>query len=326
MKKYTVTLFEEKHIDLWNTFVAQAKNATFLFHRDFMTYHADRFSDFSLLIFSDKGNLEAILPANRVGETIYSHQGLTYGGLVLQEKAKLSHVIAMYKQLLVFLEEQKIKTFYFKEIPRQYTTHLSDESAYILFLLKAKQTRVDAMSVIDLTKKNKIASNRKQEINKALKFDLTIKEETDFSAFWHTLLEPNLAFKRNLKPVHSIKDIHHLKEKFPNQIRLFTSYYKDQLLAGTLVFETETVAHCQYISSNKELQNYAGLDYLIHHLITEQFKGKTYFDIGMSNENDGLHTNKGLLFWKESFGTKTITQHFYSIDVSNHKLLDTIWI
>ena len=245
MKKYTVTLFEEKHTELWNTFVAQAKNATFLFHRNFMTYHAERFSDFSLLIFNDKGNLEAILPANKVGETIYSHQGLTYGGLVLQEKAKLSHVIAMYKQLLVFLEEKHIETFYFKEIPRQYTTHLSDESAYILFLLKAKQTRVDAMSVIDLSKKNKIASNRKQEINKALKFDLTIKEETDFSVFWHTLLEPNLAYKRNLKPVHSIEDIMFLKERFPNQIRLFTSYYNNQLLAGTLVFATATVEHCQ---------------------------------------------------------------------------------
>ena len=32
----------------WDHFIATAKNATFLFQRDFMDYHQDRFEDFSL--------------------------------------------------------------------------------------------------------------------------------------------------------------------------------------------------------------------------------------------------------------------------------------
>ena len=83
VRKYN---FEDK--ELWNEFVASAKNATFLFNRNFMDYHKDRFEDYSLLCFK-KDRLIAILPANIVGSTLYSHQGLTYGGLVLQESTKL---------------------------------------------------------------------------------------------------------------------------------------------------------------------------------------------------------------------------------------------
>ena len=81
MKNYSVRLYQKNDFDIWNNFVSEAKNATFLFDRNFMEYHVNRFTDYSLLIFySDK--LVALLPANRAEATIFSHQGLTYGGLI----------------------------------------------------------------------------------------------------------------------------------------------------------------------------------------------------------------------------------------------------
>src|SRR6185312_14851566 len=47
----------------WDTFVSAAKNATFLFSRDYMDYHSDRFNDHSLMIFNGRA-LVAVLPAN----------------------------------------------------------------------------------------------------------------------------------------------------------------------------------------------------------------------------------------------------------------------
>lgn len=44
VKRYTP---EDKSI--WDKYVDKARNATFLFHRDYMDYHADRFRDHSLL-------------------------------------------------------------------------------------------------------------------------------------------------------------------------------------------------------------------------------------------------------------------------------------
>ena len=65
----------------WDEFVAKSKNGTFLFDRNYMDYHADRFADFSLMFYNDKHKLCALLPANIDDGTLYSHQGLTYGGL-----------------------------------------------------------------------------------------------------------------------------------------------------------------------------------------------------------------------------------------------------
>ena len=76
MKNYSVKQYQESDYTNWNSFIGQAKNATFLFHRDFMEYHKDRFEDFSLMIFEGE-KLVAVLPANRVGDIVFSHQGLT---------------------------------------------------------------------------------------------------------------------------------------------------------------------------------------------------------------------------------------------------------
>ena len=85
----------------WNQFVAKAKNATFLFQRDFMDYHNNRFQDFSLLVYK-KNKLIAVLPANALGNEIYSHQGLTYGGLILQKEIKFEKVLAIFEELLKY--------------------------------------------------------------------------------------------------------------------------------------------------------------------------------------------------------------------------------
>ena len=69
MKNYSVIPYRESDYANWNAFIGQAKNATFLFHRDFMEYHKDRFKDFSLLVFENK-KLVAVLPANRVGAIV----------------------------------------------------------------------------------------------------------------------------------------------------------------------------------------------------------------------------------------------------------------
>ena len=45
-------------------FLDTPKNATFLFRRDYMDYHRDRFADHSLMIFRGE-KLAALLPANR---------------------------------------------------------------------------------------------------------------------------------------------------------------------------------------------------------------------------------------------------------------------
>ena len=45
---------------LWDRYVLKARNATFLFFRDYMDYHKDRFTDHSLLFYKN-GHLHSIM-------------------------------------------------------------------------------------------------------------------------------------------------------------------------------------------------------------------------------------------------------------------------
>jgi hypothetical protein len=324
LKSYTIRKYQSSDYPIWNEFVANAKNATFLFHRDFMEYHQDRFEDFSLLIFDEKNLLKAILPANRVGENLYSHQGLTYGGLVLQQKSKFQEVIGMMKTILQFLQNQHIVSLQLKQLPTIYHESPSDEMEYLSFILNAKLCRRDCLSVINLETDFEFSSSRAEGIKRGTDLELEWKEEQDFTSFWNEILIPNLDQKFKTKPVHSLEEITFLKSKFPNNIRQFNVYKQGKIIAGTTVFESDFVSHSQYISADDSKNTTGSLDFLHNRLITYTFRNKKYFDFGISNENQGKNINNGLLFWKEGFGARTVIQNFYEIETKNYSLLENV--
>lgn len=323
MKKYLVRQYQTTDFEVWNAFISVAKNATFLFHRNFMEYHKDRFEDCSLMVF-DENKLVAVLPANRVEDTVFSHQGLTYGGLVLGEKAKLSTSIAIFKSILKFLNENDVQKLVVKMIPKFYNSSFSDELEYCFFLTNSKIIGAGSLLTTDLTKPYFISKTRKESIRRGIKNELVIKEETEFDLFWNEILIPNLNKKFDVNPVHSAAEIIKLHEKFPENIRHFNVYHNNKIVAGTTVFVTQNSAHPQYISGNSDKNELGSLDYLYHHLISDVFKDKNYFDFGPSNEESGRKINEGLLFWKESFGAKTVIQPYHEVETSNYYLLDTV--
>ena len=325
LTKYTLKKYEQSDYKIWNEFIAQAKNATFLFHRDFMEYHKDRFEDFSLLVYEDQ-KLISVLPANKVGEIIYSHQGLTYGGLVYKEQTKLRTIIEIFQAILLFLKEEHFEKLHLKTLPSIYHLKPAEEILYILFLAEAKLVRRDSLSVIDLSQEIMTSKIRKRGFQKAISNQLAIKEETHFESFWNEILIPNLVKKHSAKPVHSIEEMNYLKTHFPKNIHQFNVYSEDKIVAGTTVFETETAAHCQYISKNENKENLGSLDYVFHYLIQERFAGKRFFDFGISNENQGKILNEGLSYWKESFGAGTIIHDFYEVETSNYNKLNGIFV
>ena len=323
MKKYTVKRFTENDYDNWNAFVSKAKNATFLFHRDFMDYHKDRFKDYSLLVYKNE-KLVAILPANKDGECVYSHQGLTYGGLVYGEKLKLASVILVFKAILIYLNENGISKIRLNLIPSIYHSKPAEELNYALFLAEAQLIRRQTLSVIDSSKPILISKGRQEGIKKGILKRLEIKETNDFEEFWSKLLIPNLEKKYQSKPVHNLQEITSLKKHFPQNIRQFNVYDEGEIVAGATLFESENVIHSQYISAGKNKNKTGCLDFLYYHLIMGIFKDKKFFDFGTSNENQGKILNKGLSFWKESFGASTIVQDFYGVETANFSKLEDV--
>lgn len=289
-----------------------------------MDYHKERFEDCSLLVFKGE-QLVGILPANKVGNTIYSHQGLTYGGLVLQFNIKFRDVLDIFKSVLEWMHTNSFNFFELKLLPSIYHKIPSDEISYLLFKAQANLERRDILSVVN-PKGLKLSKDRKSGIKRGGKLELSVKEANDFELFWNQILIPNLKLKHDTQPVHTLEEITHLKSQFPNYIRQFNVYLGHEIVAGTTIFETERVAHSQYISGNSEKNTLGSLDFLHHFLLTEVFYDKPYFDFGISNENQGQNINEGLLYWKEGFGARSQTQSFYRIETKNYVNLENVML
>ncbi|MDG4714480.1 GNAT family N-acetyltransferase [Winogradskyella marincola] len=290
-----------------------------------MDYHNDRFQDFSLMIYKDE-KLIALMPANKVDDCVYSHQGLTYGGFIYKSDLKSEDVINLLKAVLNYLLDNKIKTLELKELPIVFLENQTNNPlAYLCFKLKAQLVRVDMHSVVDL-KFKAYNRSRKNGYKRGQKNNLVVKEVNDFEDFWNKILIPNLDNKHDVKPVHSLEEIQLLKTKFPNKIRQFNVYHNNIIVAGTTIFETKHVAHSQYISGNTDKNTLGSLDFLHHHLLEDVFASKSYFNFGISNLNQGQNINQGLLYWKEGFGSHSITQSFYKFDTVNVKLLNDLYI
>lgn len=309
----------------WDYFIDHSKNSSFLFKRDFMEYHSDRFEDYSLLVVNDE-NIIAILPANTKDLVLYSHQGLTYGGFIIAREIKMPTVLEAFKRVLHFLHEHGITKFILKNIPYIYHDYPADEIEWALTCVKANLYRRDSTLTIQNKTPLQYQERRIRSIKKAQNLSPIIKvnESEGFDKFWQEVLEPNMLRKYNLKPVHSLTEIKLLALRFPKNIKQYNIYVGEQIMAGCTMFLNKTVAHAQYISGTDEGRSNGCLDNLFNYLIKEEYSSYPYFDFGNSNEEAGTKINIGLMNWKEGFGGRAVSHDFYEINTKNYYYLDNI--
>lgn len=296
--------------ELWNSFVSKARNATFLFDRNYMDYHADRFDDNSFM-FYHKGKLKAVLPANVAGDTLYSHQGLTYGGLLLDKKATVEDVLECFDSLNSWLRENGISKVVYKALPWIYQQYPSQEDLYALtWKCKAQLISRDIASTIVVDNKLKFAESRKSGIRKALSLNIEVGESNDVDGFWH-VLEDNLGNRYNAKPVHTASEMKLLMLRFPNNIKLYVAKMNGEIVGGTLIYVTPQVVHTQYISASVEGKKHGALDLLFDYIINKVYANCRYFDFGKSTEQGGAYLNEPLIFQKEGFGGRGVCYDWY---------------
>jgi hypothetical protein len=257
VERYTVARKRE-----WDGFVRTAKNATFLFYRDYLDYHQDRFSDFSLMVYH--GNkLLALMPANLAAAgTLVSHEGLTYGGLALRRSAALVDVLACVQSILHYLHEHRITRLLYKRLPAFYNTTPDDDILYAFFLLGARLYRRDCALVINQAERLNFRRGRKGRINKARRLGLRIAQDTNFLAFWEQLLVPRLLSRYHARPTHTVEEITLLASRFPLHIKQFSAYCGQELVAGASNYQTPKVAHAQYNDGSDEARSMNALDCL----------------------------------------------------------------
>ncbi len=308
VKQYT-----QKQAQEWNDFIEQSRQETFLFNRSYMDYHADRFQDASLMIYR-KEQLYALLPANRLGDTLYSHQGLTYGGLLTKEQATTAEICEVFIKINEYLYRSGVQRVIYKPTPWIYHCYPAEEDLYALtYICHAQLTSRDISSTIPLDSLMTFGKDRRRGVRKATRAGVTVRESKDLATFWD-ILDKNLTNKYATHPVHSLEELTLLHNRFPNSIRLFMAYNdKGIAIGGTIIYDMPQVVHTQYISASPEGKRLGAIDLLFDYILNDVYANhKGFFDFGKSTEEEGKILNTTLIFQKEGFGGRGVCYDCYT--------------
>lgn len=307
---FTIKRYTPADKQIWDRYVDSARNATFLFYRDYMDYHADRFTDHSLLFYVGN-HLHSILPANIVDSTLYSHQGLTYGGLVMNIDVTTADVVELFRELNEWLRRIGITRVLYKPVPWVYHQHASEEDLYPLhWVCNARIIARDIGTVIFMQQHLRWRKDRRRRLRKAKANGIVVKRENDFRGFW-SVLEANLQERFGVRPVHTVEEIELLHQHFPNNIVQYNSYYDGKVVAGMTYYISPQVLHGQYCSSTPYGKKIGAVDAIYEKVMYEDFPNWTYLDFGRSTEGDGSVLNSGLIAQKEGFGGRGICYDTY---------------
>lgn len=299
----------------WDQFITNSSNGHFIFYRHFMEYHSTRFSDYSMMIY-DKNKLIALIPANISNNTVYSHQGLTYGGVIINKKSDSVIISEVLTATIKHLQSNNIDDFFVKCPPAYTYEQPNSNIEYALFQKDALLISRDLGAVINLREDRKYSKGRKHNISKAKKANLSCNINSAIDEFYPIL---KLALsKHGTKPVHTLDELTLLQKRFPDNIKCHTVKDSDnKTIAGCILFDWKHFTHSQYLASSLLGQSSGALDYLLDILITQALDSKKYFSFGVSTTNNGKELNHGLLMQKQGFGASSQLQDCYQLNLKD---------
>lgn len=296
----------------WFDILENSRNGIFLFDRNFIDYHGDRFTDFSALVYLNHEPV-ALLPAaiDMTSGHVSSHPGLTFGGIVLKRELRGDVVINLIYTLLDSLKEWGAQNLTVKLLPYIFATYPSAEVEYALWRRGFLLVRRDLSSILPLQNPIPFNTSKVQSVKKAKKAGLIVGVPSVTS--FHELLENVLKAKHGLSPVHSLSEMELLISRFPERIFVRAATNGDALLAGALIFNYGHIWHTQYLAASDAGRALGALDLVIDSVINEaRNEGVSHISFGVSTEEAGAVLNQGLIWQKESYGARSITHDFMS--------------
>lgn len=305
IKRYTP---QDKTI--WDQYVSKARNATFLFYRDYMDYHSNRFHDYSLMFFKN-GRLRSLLPAHSSDDILCSHFGLTYGGLIMDINVTIAETCQLFECLNNYLHLKGFRHVQYKAIPWIYHQVPSEEDLYALFWkCGAKLSTRNVGTTIFIQQNLKWRRNHLRQLKKARLNRITVQRGADIAEFW-PVLEQHLWQRYQSKPVHSLAEMQLLQSRFPNNIIQYNAYKEGHIVGGITIYLSHNVVHAQYSSGNAEGMALGAMEIIYDKIMHEDYPNYAYLDLGSSTEQECSVINEGLISFKEGYGGRAVVYDTY---------------
>ena len=282
----TIKPFKSSDSDQWNAIVSRANNGTIFHLREFLGYHPpNRFKDMSLLFLKKDSPFVVFPAAEKIMDDekwLISHPGASMGSFVAPENLSIADSFLLIEALTQYSRDNNFNGIRITIPPVFYQKRPSN---YLDFtLLKSGFTYI------------------KREITSVL--------------FLEDAMEKNLKIRHDVMPTHTLEELKHLHNIFPEDIQLFAAYIENIMIAGVVNFiVNQRVVLAFYISHDEQYQDYRAVNLLFYKMFEWAIKKKLQcFDFGIFTVNE--EPNMGLGRFKENFGASGIFRDTLELKLS----------
>ena len=276
-----------------------------------MEYHKDRFVDNSLL-FYENNRLLAVLPASIQGNELYSHAGLTFGGLLYPQKLGVTDILKIFESLISYMNTEGFTKINYKVIPYIFHTLPTEEDLYVLSKFGARMIKRELSTAVYFGNRIKFSKGKREGVKKAVKQNLVFSESYDFEQLFE-IGTKIMKDRHDLLPVHNAHEMEYLKSTFPENIKMFEVSDHDEVLACTLIYDYGVTVHTQYMYNTDRGFSCGALDFLMDQVIQKYHHQKKFLSFGISTEDGGKKLNVGLQRQKEMLGGRSILHDTYQL-------------
>ena len=238
--KLDVVLYDDSKQKEWDAFVENSNNGTIFHKMKFLDYQLKNKFNYHHLMFYSKNKIISVLPAAICDRHILkSPEGATFGSFVTKDLSLADHD-CLVKIFLDYCKKIGIKEIFLTPELEVYQNIRNQNVVYSLLYNGFSYSNPLFSSILDLRCKQKnplkfFKNRTKGSVKKSFKKNVVVKQSVDFEEFYPILLENKK--KYNIKPTHTLEEIIDIKNRFPNDVHLFTAYTPEGLpIASNLFF------------------------------------------------------------------------------------------
>jgi hypothetical protein len=311
--------YQQHEAAAWEELLSRSPMATLLHTRAFLSYHADRFTDSSVVLRDEAGALCGVMPAAVIPgapSEVGSHPGATFGGVVHAGALSGGKMIEAFHAIASHYRKQGFGRLRYAPVPFIYQQRPSADDVYALFRAGATRRRCDLSCAVDLVFGPQLSSRRQRGLSKARREGVEVVEGPELIGELWPVVEANLEARHGARPVHTEHELRDLINRLPTEIQVIVGRHDGEPVAGVVLFDGPRVSHAQYIASIEAGNRVSALDAVFDHCLRRAaVRGARFFDFGTSNREQGRVLNEGLYHFKAQFGGGGVAYEHYDLEL-----------
>ncbi|MEX2115512.1 MAG: GNAT family N-acetyltransferase [Bacteroidota bacterium] len=303
--------YEEKWKERWDSFVLNSNNGTMFHLQRFLEYHSRPFP-WHHLLFLKKGEIQAVLPAARMGTVLESPIGASYGSFVTPD-LPFDSAIELVDTFAGYCRDSGIERALLTPPPFIYQSVVSQNIDYALAYRGFDFDKHYISHAISLTGRNffkTFQATARRYVRKYLRErEITIEISDDLDVFYPILVENKR--RHDVTPTHSLEELRTLKKLFPDRLVLFLVRRGKKPIAGSLVFVCNSrVVLCFYNMLLYEYEHLNPIHAVMYEVVAWAAQQQcSWVDIGVSQDTKAVNQMTpamSLIRFKEKFGARGI--------------------